>query len=469
MATACPTRAEQIIDERVIAETLRRAHAPDDTELDDILAKARELHGLNLPEAAVLLQASVEQSARIFAAAKGVKEAIYGKRMVLFAPLYTSNICVNDCLYCSFRRSNTTLHRKRLTTGEIARETAALERQGHKRMLLVLGEDPRVSIDEMTAAVQAVYAVREEGVGEIRRVNVNAAPMEPEAFRALKDAGIGTYQCFQETYHRETYAKMHPRGPKADFDYRMTVFDRAVDGGIDDLGLGALFGLYDPKFEVLALLMHAEYLDRAYGAGPHTISFPRLEPAHGAPAANDPPYKLTDLEVKLIVAVLRLAVPYTGIIMSTRETPAMRDELIHLGVSQLSAGSSTSPGGYAEHEDPEEAPQFELADHRSLDAVVRSLCESDFLPSFCTGCYRRGRTGHDFMDLARPGLIQRFCSANALLTFEEYLRDYASPATRAVGESLIARHLARMPDVGVRQWTEEHLARTAAGERDLYL
>jgi len=452
----------------VIEEALAGAHAPEDTELDEILAKSRELHGLNINEAAVLLQANTEQCSRVYAAAKEVKEAIYGKRMVLFAPLYTSNICVNDCLYCNFRRSNTALHRKRLTTEEIARETAALERQGHKRMLLVLGEDPQVSIDEMTAAVQAVYATR-VGNGEIRRVNVNAAPMESEQFRALKDAGIGTYQCFQETYHRETYAKMHPPGPKADIDYRMTVFDRAVAGGIDDLGLGALFGLYDPKFEVLALLMHAEYLDRAYGAGPHTISFPRLEPAPGAPAANNPPYTLTDLEVKLIVAVLRLAVPYTGIIMSTRETPAMRDELIHLGVSQLSAGSSTSPGGYIEQEDPEEAPQFVLADHRGLDAVVRSLCEGDFLPSFCTGCYRRGRTGHDFMELAKPGSIQRFCAANALLTFEEYLQDYASPATRSAGKALIARHLARLPDAKVREWTEKSLARTAAGERDLYL
>jgi len=467
MATTCPTRADQIIDERVIEEALARAHAPQDAELDEMLAKARELHGLSMTEAAVLLQASAEQSARVFAAAKEVKEGIYGKRMVLFAPLYTSNVCVNDCLYCNFRRSNSDLHRKRLSQEEIALETAALERQGHKRMLVVLGEDPRVSIDEMAATVQTVYGVR-EGTGEIRRVNVNAAPMEADKFQVLKDAGIGTYQCFQETYHRETYAKMHPRGPKADMDYRMTVFDRAVAGGIDDLGLGALLGLYDPKFEVLSLLMHAEYLDRAYGAGPHTISFPRLEPAPGAPVANDPPYKLTDLEVKLIVATLRLAVPYTGIIMSTRETPAMRDELMHLGVSQLSAGSSTTPGGYARQEDPEEASQFVLADHRSLDAVVRSLCEGDFLPSFCTGCYRRGRTGHDFMDLAKPGLIRKFCSANALVTFEEYLRDYASPATRAAGEALVARHLARLPD-GARQWTEKSLARTAAGERDLYL
>jgi len=467
MATSLPVRAEQIIDEGRIVAALERAHAPADTELEEILARARELPGLPLDDVAVLLQARGEQCERVFAAAKAVKEAIYGARMVLFAPLYTTNICVNDCRYCNFRRSNRGLHRKRLSLEEIARETAALERQGHKRLLMVLGEDPRVAIDDMVAEVQTVYATRDGG--EIRRVNVNAAPMEPDRFRALKEAGIGTYQCFQETYHRATYAAMHPAGPKADFDYRVTVFDRAVAGGVDDLGLGALFGLYDPKFEVLALLMHAEYLERTYGAGPHTISFPRLEPAPGAPVANDPPYPLTDTDMKLIVATLRLAVPYTGIIMSTRETPAMRDALIHLGVSQLSAGSSTSPGGYAEEDEAGEAPQFVLADHRTLDDVVRSLCDSDFLPSFCTGCYRRGRTGHQFMELAKPGAIQTFCAANALVTFREYLLDYATPETRAAGEALIARHRACITDDWLRGWTEQQLARTSAGERDLYL
>ncbi|HOF90101.1 MAG TPA: [FeFe] hydrogenase H-cluster radical SAM maturase HydG, partial [Armatimonadota bacterium] len=357
MAKKLPASAEAIIDEGRIFAALDAAHAPEDAELDAILAKARELRGLSLDEAAVLLQARGEQCARVFAAAKAVKETIYGQRMVLFAPLYTTNICVNDCLYCNFRRSNTALKRRRLSLAEIAEETRALERQGHKRVLMVLGEDPQVAIEAMVAEIQTVYATR-EGAGEIRRVNVNAAPMEPDRFAALKDAGIGTYQCFQETYHRATYAKMHPPGPKADYDYRVTVFDRALAGGIDDFGLGGLFGLFDPKFEVLALLMHADYLERAYGHGPHTISFPRLEPAPGAPAANHPPYTLADTEMQLIVAVLRLSVPYTGIIMSTRESAAMRDELMHLGVSQLSAGSSTSPGGYRDGEDKGEAPQF---------------------------------------------------------------------------------------------------------------
>jgi len=468
MTNSLPTSAATIIDEEKIFQTLEAAHAPQDAELDDILAKARALQGLSLADAAVLLQCRGEQVLRVFAAAKDAKEAIYGKRMVLFAPLYTSNMCVNDCLYCSFRCTNTDLHRKRLSLEEIAQETAALERQGHKRMLLVLGEDPRVSIDDMVASMRTVYETK-VGKGEIRRVNVNAAPMEPDRFRALKDAGIGTYQCFQETYHRETYAKMHPRGPKSNYDYRVTVFDRAVAGGVDDLGIGALFGLYDPRFEVLALLMHAEYLDRTYGAGPHTISFPRLEPAPGAPIASDPPYKLTDEMVKLIVATLRLAVPYTGIIMSTRETPAMRDELIHLGVSQLSAGSSTSPGGYQDTEDAGDAPQFITGDHRCLDEIILSLAQSGFMPSFCTGCYRRGRTGHDFMDIAKPGLIQQFCLPNGMLTFKEFLIDYASPETRVVGEALVEKSLQDMPDEQLRTWTREQLAKIDAGERDLYI
>ncbi|MHB9026738.1 MAG: [FeFe] hydrogenase H-cluster radical SAM maturase HydG [Armatimonadota bacterium] len=458
----------QIIDQEAIYRTLERARTPQDAELDDVLAKARELKGLDLPEAAVLLQADGEQHERIFAAAREVKEAIYGKRMVLFAPLYTSNYCVNDCLYCSFRRSNTTLHRKRLSLEEIAQEVAALERQGHKRILVVAGEEAGMRADKLVSIVETVYATR-VGKGEIRRVNINAAPMDVDSYRALKDAGIGTYQCFQETYHRETYARVHPRGPKADYDNRVTVFDRAVAGGVDDLGLGALFGLYDPRFEVLALLMHADYLDRRYGAGPHTISFPRIEPAPGAPLAEHPPFPLADADLKLIVATLRLAVPYTGIIMSTRETAALRNELIYLGVSQLSAGSSTTPGGYQEGEDKGEAPQFLTGDHRSLDEVIHSLADADLMPSFCTGCYRKGRTGHDFMDMAKPGLIQQFCLPNGMLTFKEFLMDYASPETRAAGDALIERHLHQMPSEKLRAWTRKSLAEIEGGTRDIYL
>jgi 2-iminoacetate synthase len=468
MSTKLATRADEIINEGRIYTALERAHAPADAELDEILAKAQILQGLTLEEAAVLLQATGEQLARVYATANAVKERIYGRRIVLFAPLYTSNICVNDCLYCNFRRSNKALPRKRLSLEEIAAETAALERQGHKRVLLVLGEDPRVSIDDMVAAVHTVYATR-VGSGEIRRANVNAAPMEPDRFRALKEAGIGTYQCFQETYHRATYAKMHTTGPKADFDYRVTVFDRALAGGISDFGIGGLFGLAEPRFEVLALLQHAEYLDTKYGHGPHTISFPRIEPAPGAPLTSDPPYRIGDAQIKLVVATLRLAVPYTGIIMSTREPAALRDELLHLGVSQMSAGSSTSPGGYVAQEDADSAPQFLTGDHRTLDEVVHSLCTSGFLPSFCTGCYRKGRTGHEFMTLAKPGEIQNFCTPNALVTFLEYLIDYAAPETRAAGEALIARVTEGVTHPGLHQWTVEQLANTREGGRDLFM
>lgn len=468
MATSLPTTAEQIIDEGRIFQALNLAHAPEDAELDDILAKAHTLQGLSLEEAAVLLQAQPAQTERVFATAEYVKEAIYGKRMVLFAPLYTTNICVNDCLYCNFRRSNKDLVRKRLSLEEIAAETRALVGQGHKRVLMVLGEDPRVAIDTMAAEIQTVYATK-VGNGEIRRVNVNAAPMEPDRFRVLHEAGIGTYQCFQETYHRETYKLMHPVGPKSDYDYRVTVFDRAIAGGVDDFGLGGLFGLYDPRFEVMALLMHADYLERTYGHGPHTISFPRIEPAPGAPLANDPPYPIGDQLMKLVVATLRLAVPYTGIIMSTRESAELRRELIHLGVSQLSAGSSTSPGGYQAGADKNEAPQFITGDHRTLDEVIRELAEGGFMPSFCTGCYRNGRTGHDFMDMAKPGLIQQFCLPNGVVTFKEFLLDYATPATRAIGEALIVKTIDDMPDEGARTWTRTQLTNIEAGQRDLYL
>jgi 2-iminoacetate synthase len=460
------TKADQIIDEAKIYQALDAAHAPSDTEFDEILAKAKTLVGLNIAEAAVLLQAGESQLQRLYDAAGEVKELIYGKRMVLFAPLYTSNTCINDCLYCNFRMSNKELHRKTLSQEEIARETRALIKQGHKRVLMVLGEDSRVPLSEMAKSLETVYSVK-EGKGEIRRVNVNAAPMEPEAFRMLKEAGIGTYQCFQETYHRETYKKMHPRGPKSNYDYRVTVFDRSIAGGIDDFGLGALFGLADPRFEVMALLQHAAYLDSHYGAGPHTISFPRLEPAPGAPLASDPPFKMNDHDVKVIVAVLRLAVPYTGIIMSTRENASMRRELIHLGVSQLSAGSSTSPGGYFEREDAEDAPQFITGDHRGLDEIIRELAENGYMPSFCTGCYRKGRTGHDFMDMAKPGLIQQFCLPNGILTFKEFLLDYASPATKVAGDAAIAAALIAM-DPKTAVWTREQLIKIESGERDIY-
>lgn len=457
------------LDLERVDELRRQPAVGDSKRLDDILAKARSLAGLELDEVAALLGVGdPEQREAIFAAAREVKESIYGRRMVLFAPLYASNECSNNCLYCAFRRDNTELVRRTLTQEEIAAEIRAIEEAGHKRVLLVAGEGPHSGLDYAVQAVRTISATR-SGRGEIRRVNVNMAPMPVEAFRELKQAGIGTYQCFQETYHPEQYRLLHPSGRKADYGWRVSVFDRAFAGGVDDVGMGVLFGLYDFRFDVLALLAHARYLDQRYGVGPHTLSFPRVEPAQNAPAAERIPYPVSDDEILLIVAVLRLAVPYTGIIMSTRETPEMRRQLFGLGVSQLSAGSRTYPGGYGDgraHAD--EAEQFALGDTRGPDEVIRDLAEHGYVPSFCTACYRLGRTGHEFMEQAKPGQIQRFCTPNALLTFQEYLLDYASAQTRAVGERVIAEMLEEVVPT-LRPTVEQRLAAIRAGERDLFL
>lgn len=457
------------LDLQGIDDMLRGAAAPDPRRLDDLLDKARARVGLALSEVADLLNvADPEGRSRILGAAREVKEGIYGRRMVLFAPLYASNECANDCLYCAFRRDNEALVRRTLTLSEIARETRALEEMGHKRVLLVFGESPRSGVDYGADAVAAIYATR-SGAGEIRRVNVNMAPQTVDGFRQLKEAGIGTYQCFQETYHPEQYRRLHPSGPKADYQWRLEVFDRSFAAGIDDVGLGVLFGLYDYRFDLLALLAHAQYLDERYGVGPHTLSFPRIEPAQNAPAAEHIPYPVSDDELRTIVAIMRLAVPYTGLIMSTRETPKMRRELVGLGVSQLSAASRTYPGGYqAKRPHVEESEQFALGDTRSLDRVVRELTEDGYIPSFCTACYRLGRTGHDFMEKAKPGDIQTFCTPNALLTLQEYLIDYATEETRCAGERAIdkARDEVSPP---LRETVADRLEKTRSGARDLCL
>lgn len=471
MSVTYHDQAAAIADDAALERQLAETVPPDDSRLDDLLAKARSLVGLTVAETAELLAAATPaQQEAILGTARGVKEGIYGKRMVLFAPLYLSNYCLNNCLYCGFRKDNTELVRKALSPDEIAREIKAIIDMGHKRTLLVAGEHPtRSGIDYLCEAVQVSYKVKTEH-GEIRRTNVNAAPMEVDAFRRLKAVGIGTYQCFQETYHRGSYARLHPSGPKRDFDWRVSVMDRAFAAGIDDVGMGVLFGLHDYRFEVLGLIRHAAYLDREYGVGPHTLSFPRLEPALNAPAANDPPAPITDEQMKLVVAILRLAVPYTGIIMSTRETPDMRRELCALGVSQLSAASRVYPGGYADGPtNIVEEEQFFVGDPRSVDQVVRDLCEDGYLPSFCTACYRSGRTGEAFMEMAKPGDIQHFCAPNAMLTFKEYLLDYATPDTKAAGERCLAAHLAEIPSDNLRAATEERLEQVEGGERDVYL
>ncbi len=380
-----------INDEKITSLLAAGKSAGKDRVLE-IVAKARECKGLDLEDLAVLLQTEDAQAVKaMYDAALYVKETIYGRRMVFFAPLYVSNVCANNCLYCGFRKDNKSLTRRVLDEAEITREVEILLSEGHKRVLLVAGEHPTLSgIDYIEKAVKSVYDAK-LGNARIRRVNVNCAPLSVEDFKRLKDTEIGTYQCFQETYHLETYEKMHPSGPKSDYLWRLLAPDRAMEAGIDDIGIGALFGLTDYKFEVLAMLTHAQYLDNKFGVGPHTISVPRLEPALNAPAANNPPHGVTDDNMRRIVACLRLAVPYTGIILSTRERAEFRNELIALGVSQVSAGSRTSPGGYhdAKAHKPE-TEQFSIGDERSLSDVMCQLCKDNYIPSFCTACYRMG-------------------------------------------------------------------------------
>lgn len=464
------TQGGAFIDERVIFQTLEGlGPVADPVHVREILAKARELKGLNPEEVAVLTVVTdrglLEE---LFTAARFIKETIYGPRIVLFAPLYISNLCHNECLYCAFRASNREVHRRALNQDEIANEIKLLVEQGHKRVLVVSGESyPREDgFDYIIKSIETVYKTR-SGPGEIRRVNVNLAPCTVEQFKQLKAAGIGTFQLFQETYHRRTYDVMHPGGRKRDYDWRITAFDRAMRGGIDDVGMGLLFGLYDWRFEVLALLQHARHLEEVFGVGPHTISVPRMEPAVGSEIAANPPRPVSDDDFLKIVAILRMAVPYTGMIMSTRETPETRRATLALGISQISAGSRTNPGGYSDGVQETDA-QFQLGDHRPLNEVIRDLADMGYIPSFCTACYRLGRTGHDFMELAKPGDIKYRCDPNALTTFLEYLLDYASPDTVAAGERLIEKQLARMDD-RLRRTASKMLDKVRGGRRDVYI
>jgi 2-iminoacetate synthase len=403
----------------------------------------------------------------LFHTAREVKETIYGLRIVLFAPLYISNLCSNECVYCAFRKSNHGLPRRVLTQEEIRQEVLSLVKQGHKRILLVAGESlPQEGISYILKSIETIYQST-YGRGEIRRVNVNIAPLSVEDFRELKRSGIGTYQLFQETYHPAVYARYHHRGPKKDYLWRLTAMDRAMQAGIDDVGVGVLFGLYDWRFEMLALMQHIRHLENEFGVGPHTISVPRMEPADGAEIASNPPYPVSDTDFLKLIAILRLAVPYTGMIMSTRETAQVRRETLALGVSQISAGSRTNPGGYTQQ--PEESgSQFSLGDHRSLEEVVQDLFAAGFIPSFCTACYRLGRTGQDFMDLAKPGEIKHHCDPNAYSTFQEYLEDYASPQTRQCGALKISEWLAQMEPVP-RRIAQQLVKEVENGKRDVFV
>ncbi len=455
-----------VIDEGLIERQLEAGKKNSKGKILDILAKARAAKGLEPDEAAALLQVNDRAlKDEIFREAREVKLKIYGKRLVLFAPLYLSNDCLNNCLYCGFRRDNRLLSRKRLTVEEIRQQVRVLESLGHKRILLECGESNLSGVDYVEKAIEAIYGTKNGG-GEIRRVNVNIAATTVENYRRLKAARIGTYQLFQETYHRSTYEELHD-GPKLDYDRQILAHDRAQEAGIDDVGLGVLFGLYDYKFEVMGLLYHARHLEEKFGVGPHTISVPRWRPA--AEVDFEAPYPVADEDFKKLVAVLRLAIPYTGMIISTRESAQMRTEAFSLGISQTSAGSCTAPGGYGKAENGDNgSEQFQVADHRTPDEVIRSICQMGYLPSFCTACYRRGRTGKEFMEMAKPGEIQELCAPNAILTFKEYLLDYASMETRKAGEETLHRHLEAVALGPMREETKKRLRRMEEGKRDLY-
>ena len=457
--------AEEFIHDGEIRATLEyaEAHHNDRALVEDILQKAAEGRGLSHREAAVLLLCDGSFEERIYALAKQIKQRIYGNRIVMFAPLYLSNHCINGCTYCPYHATNRTIPRRKLTQEEIRREVIALQDMGHKRLALEAGEHPTLnSIDYILESIDTIYAIRHRN-GAIRRVNINIAATTVEQYRLLHEAGIGTYILFEETYDRATYEPLHPSGPKSDWAYHTEAMDRAMEGGIDDVGIGALFGLSDYRYDFVGMLMHAEHLEARFGVGPHTISVPRIRPADDIDLAAFP-NAVTDERFRRIVAVLRIAVPYTGMIVSTRESQRSREEVLEVGVSQLSGGSRTSVGGYTEAD--EATAQFDISDTRSLDEVVAWLLSLGYIPSFCTACYREGRTGDRFMQLAKSGAIANCCGPNALMTLAEYLEDYASDSTRLMGKQMIADELRNIPAERVRRIAEERIARIVGGERD---
>ena len=462
-------RAQEFIHDGEIMATLEYAatHRNDRVLVDEILARAAEGNGLNHRDAAVLLESDdPEIVERIFKLARQIKQRIYGNRIVMFAPLYLSNYCINGCVYCPYHAINRTIPRRKLSQEEIRREVIALQDMGHKRLALETGEHPKMSpIEYVLESIDTIYSIHHKN-GAIRRVNVNIAATTVENYRLLKDAGIGTYILFEETYNRKVYEELHPTGPKSDWAYHTEAMDRAMEGGIDDVGIGALFGLCNYRYDFVGILMHAEHLEARFGVGPPPISVPRIRPADDIDPA-DFPDAVTDEVFRRIVAVLRLAVPYTGMIVSTRESQRSRELVLDVGVSQLSGGSRTSVGGYAEGaENVEDSAQFDISDNRTLDEIVAWLLELGYIPSFCTACYREGRTGDRFMSLAKRGLIGNCCAPNALFTLREYLDDYASPRTRMLAEKVIEREIPLIPSDKVRNITIENLRKIANGERD---
>ena len=444
------------------------ANAPA-SRIRDIIQKSLDKNRLDPAETAALLGVKdPELKEMIKEGAHTLKERIYGNRIVLFAPLYVGNECINDCVYCGFRISNKDCERKTLSHQDLVDETKALVDVGHKRLIMVYGEHPMYSPEYIAETVQTVYDTKHDN-GEIRRVNINAAPMDVEGFRVVKAAGIGTYQIFQESYHQKTYEQLHPSGPKSSFLWRLHGLDRAMEAGIDDLGIGALMGLHDWRFEVMGLLYHTIHLEDKFGVGPHTISFPRIEPAIGTSFTDSPPDKVSDEDFKLLVAILRLSVPYTGMILTAREPVDVRNEVLRYGVSQIDAGSSIGVGDYS-HKDDEsrKKSQFVLGDTRSLDDVIYELTKGGYIPSFCTSCYRAGRTGEHFMEFAIPGFVKRFCTPNALLTFSEYLHDYASDRTLEAGLELVNFEVGRIEDAKMKESVKAKLDQMKTGTRDLF-
>ena len=461
--------ADEFINDKEILDTLEYAKANSTNKelISSIIDKAALCKGLTHREAAVLLDCALpEENSRILELAKKIKEKIYGSRIVMFAPLYLSNYCVNSCVYCPYHVKNKKIRRVKLSQEDIVKEVIALQDMGHKRLALETGEDPvHNPIEYILESIKTIYSIKHKN-GAIRRVNVNIAATTVENYRKLKDAGIGTYILFQETYHRKTYEELHPAGPKHDYAWHTEAMDRAMDGGIDDVGCGVLFGLNLYRYDFVGLLMHAEHLEAAKGVGPHTMSVPRIRKADDIDPSTFS-NGIDDETFAKIVAVLRIAVPYTGLIISTRESPEARKKVLELGVSQISGGSRTSVGGYAEEEEEEDnSAQFELSDRRTLDQVVNWLLELGYIPSFCTACYREGRTGDRFMSLAKSGQIANCCHPNALITLKEYLEDYASDDTKDKGLKVIEKELEKIPNETARKTAREFIAKITSGERD---
>ncbi|MGA3014253.1 MAG: [FeFe] hydrogenase H-cluster radical SAM maturase HydG [Bacteroidales bacterium] len=462
-------RMKPFIDSDEIWEYLKKSVGTK-SRVKEIIAKSLDKNRLTLEETAILINATdPEQVEEIKQGAKDLKQKVYGQRIVLFAPLYVGNLCINNCAYCGYKASNQLMKRITLTNEDLINSVKALEDTGQKRLILVYGEHPKYDANFIADTVRTVYSVK-SGPGEIRRVNINAAPLDIDGFRIVKDAKIGTYQIFQETYHEETYQKVHLGGIKRNYEWRLTSLDRAQEAGIDDVGIGALFGLYDWRFEVLGLIRHTNHFEACYNVGPHTISFPRIQ--YASELKIDKNHIVSDYDFTRLVAILRLAVPYTGLILTARESSAIRDEIMQFGVSQIDGGTNIEMGGYAKKKDNEnqdvDFEQFTINDNRSLNEIMDELIDHKYIPSFCTSCYRAGRTGEHFMEFSVPGFIKRFCQPNAMLTLAEYLEDYAPAETKAKGERLLVEKLEEMENDGFKEKLVEKLKLVKEGKRDLY-